>query len=366
MDAELNASKATPLPPDAIMKSNSGTEASAESAEVAFRSRELAIKEAELAVRERSAALTLQQAQRSPWRDPVILGIIAALIGFLSSVANAFFQGRSTAEAERMKFQSNLILEAIKTGDPAKAATNLSFFVQLGYIDDPRNRIQNFIEHRNETPVLPSPVSAPIPAKTFPPIRTLDPKSPERTAATPVGTIVALDKSPFCTAWLVANNLVLTADYCVKNMLPGDVSFRAGYLSTSAPGEIFKVKRIVNNHSNAGFALLETEGSPGTRFGVMKIADRKPLVGEPLLVVHHPDGLELSISGIAATCRVTAVSDVDFHHNCDTAGGSGGAPVLSRSDFVVLGIVYSGGPGGEVAKPISTAIMGATARPKTE
>ena len=66
--------------------------------EIAFRTRELAIKEAELALRERALALTQQQSQRRAWRDPVILGIIAALIGFMSSVATTFFQGRSSAD----------------------------------------------------------------------------------------------------------------------------------------------------------------------------------------------------------------------------------------------------------------------------
>lgn len=112
------ASTAGSFPPEATATRASVTDIIPEATELAFVKRELTAKEAELAVRERSAALTMQQAQRSAWRDPVILGIIAALIGFLSSVANAFFQARSAAEAERLKFQSNLILEAIKTGDP--------------------------------------------------------------------------------------------------------------------------------------------------------------------------------------------------------------------------------------------------------
>lgn len=179
-----------------------------------------------------------------------------------------------------------------------------------------------------------------------------------------MGSIISIDKLPFCTAWLITDNLVLTADYCVKGARPEDLSFRVGYLSASTPGEAFKIRRIIQSDSQLGFALLETEGSPGAGFGTMKVADRKPVLGEPLFIIHHPEGLELSVSGLAVPCRVIAVSDVDFHHNCDTAGGSGGAPVLSRNDFKVLGIVYSGGTGGEVAKPISTAAITTTGKTK--
>jgi len=342
---------------------NQNADATTGEADIGTRSRILEIKEAELALREQEVKLKEQQSQRSRWRDPVFLGIVAALIGFMSSVASTFFQGRTNAQAENLKFQSNLILEAIKTGDPAKAATNLSFFVQLGFIDDPKNKIRDFLAHRNETPVLPSPVSAPITTKSFFSVQALDSKSRERIASTPVGFLRLNEfagQGFLCTAWLVANNRIVTADYCVKQMVPSDLTFRVGYVSSSTRGESFKISEIIETNSEAGFALLETEGSPGTIYGVMKLANRTPAVGESLVVLHHPEGRELSISGLVSQCRVIAVTGVDFHHDCDTAPGSGGAPIVSRRDFSVLGIVYSGGPGGEMAKSISRSSVDRT------
>ena len=68
--------------------------------------------------------------------NTLIVGIIAALIGFLGTVLATHLQGRNALELERQKaesarfiqsqhFQSSLIIEAIKTGTQEKAAKNL-------------------------------------------------------------------------------------------------------------------------------------------------------------------------------------------------------------------------------------------------
>src|ERR1700761_549544 len=64
---------------------------------------------------------------------------------------------QNTAMAqERLKAQTNLILEAIKTGTPESAATNLDFFIKLGFIYDPGGKIKTYIEKRQNIPVLPA------------------------------------------------------------------------------------------------------------------------------------------------------------------------------------------------------------------
>jgi hypothetical protein len=123
-----------------------------------FQQRELGIKESELQLRERELDLRTKQSGHVWFSNPISLGILAALIGFMGSVITTWVQGQSSLKLERTKSQSNLILEAIKTGDSKKAATNLAFFVQLGLIDDPDGKIAR-LAAKGETPVLPSPVA---------------------------------------------------------------------------------------------------------------------------------------------------------------------------------------------------------------
>ena len=112
----------------------------------AAKQRELDLREREVVVREREVSQW--------WRNPIIVGLVAALIGFLANLGVAFFNNRNTVALERQnnqdtaalegqRLQSNLILEAIKTGnDPDTACQNLLLFVELGLVDDPKSYSQ--------------------------------------------------------------------------------------------------------------------------------------------------------------------------------------------------------------------------------
>jgi hypothetical protein len=73
------------------------------------------------------------------WRSSVFAGLIVAGIGLLGNVFATFQQTASAERVAHAKAQSDLILEAIRTGDPKKAATNLLFLARLGLLDDPEN-----------------------------------------------------------------------------------------------------------------------------------------------------------------------------------------------------------------------------------
>lgn len=97
---------------------------------------------------------------------PTVTAIVAGLIGFLTSAYVSYLNNNGTLEVERekeraeaalenQKFKTNLILEAVKTGDRQKALENLTFFIDAGFLDDPDGKIKGLIS-RNVLPVLPT------------------------------------------------------------------------------------------------------------------------------------------------------------------------------------------------------------------
>ena len=69
--------------------------------------------------------------------SPVWIPVIGALFALCGSLGTAFVQERDRAQAEdleRMKFERAVLQEAIKEGDPKRAATRLMFASHAGFI----------------------------------------------------------------------------------------------------------------------------------------------------------------------------------------------------------------------------------------
>ena len=112
-----------------------------------------------------------------PWQRSVGIGILilfaSGLVGKLIGLGLAQVRFNltvrrlrkricaETAKLARDKSQSDLILEAIKTGGKSKADANLPFFIDANLIDDPTGAIGNAIK-AGTTPVLPAPVAEAI------------------------------------------------------------------------------------------------------------------------------------------------------------------------------------------------------------
>jgi hypothetical protein len=103
------------------------------------------LKEREVVAREREVELKAQEINRSRWLNPVVLGLFAATAGLIGNIVVARVNNANTQDVERLRLQSNLILEAIKT-DPKSACTNLVFLVGLGLVEDGRHTIREACE----------------------------------------------------------------------------------------------------------------------------------------------------------------------------------------------------------------------------
>jgi hypothetical protein len=95
----------------------------------------------ELALREREVAVKEEDSRRSRWLSPMVIALLAAAVGLLGNVVVATLNNQASQQLERLRSQSNLVLEAIKTGDQPGACRNLVFFVALGLLHDQNRAI---------------------------------------------------------------------------------------------------------------------------------------------------------------------------------------------------------------------------------
>jgi hypothetical protein len=76
------------------------------------------------------------------------LAIIAAAIGFFANATVAYINGVYTRALEAMKAEENLVLEAVKTHDPDKAAANLAFLVDTHLFEDDEGYLKAYLKNR--------------------------------------------------------------------------------------------------------------------------------------------------------------------------------------------------------------------------
>jgi hypothetical protein len=110
-----------------------------------LRSAELDLKRSELKLKEKEQEV-------SKWKNPLVVGVFVAALGLFGNIFVTWLQDSSNRKMAEQKSrndlrlaheraQSDLIIEAIRTGDHEKASANLLFFINAHLIDDPRGDI---------------------------------------------------------------------------------------------------------------------------------------------------------------------------------------------------------------------------------
>lgn len=112
--------------------------------ESAARARELDLKEREVAAREREVTAKETEVQRSRLTSLLVLALSAAALGLFGNILVAIVNDRNTQKVERIRAQSSLVLDAIRTGtgNTDAACKNLLALVGLGLLDDQSRTIQ--------------------------------------------------------------------------------------------------------------------------------------------------------------------------------------------------------------------------------
>jgi V8-like Glu-specific endopeptidase len=157
----------------------------------------------------------------------------------------------------------------------------------------------------------------------------------------------------FCSGSLIAPNLILTAGHCIQTESEcKSTSFVFGFSmkSETEANTIFKAEDVVHckkivswelQNDGADYAVIEID-RPVTHVQPLKMADNSKLkVGTPLVVIGHPSGLPVKLSGGAAVRNLMG-EDGYFTANLDTYGGNSGSAVFNNTTGEIEGVLVRG------------------------
>jgi hypothetical protein len=171
-----------------------------------------------------------------------------------------------------------------------------------------------------------------------------------------------INGTELCTSWRVGpNNRMLTNNHCFDNSSDAydtEVWFNyqcsaCGGYDTFQPTKVWGDKVLSTDHTYDYTLFTVSNFATIQKFGYLTFDTARPAKGQELYVPQHPAGEPTRIAGslgtAASTCVVadnaytgyTANSDVAYY--CDTAGGSSGSPVLSRTTNKVVALHHFGG-----------------------
>jgi hypothetical protein len=321
-----------------------------------IRRREMAIKEAEA----KRTGLTAAQATIAGAVLALVSGVAGASITALSS--QSIETGKSltslqieelrtkgnldiemskqlaTESLERKKFETSLILQAIKTSSRADAIRNLKFFVAAGFVSDPEGKIARLSDESLPSISMPSQESA-----------------GRALRATGKIAVSSREGEFVCTGVAISPEHVVTASFCITGPTAkpnSQNSFEFKIESGTFP------LRLIKLVEQSKLALLQVASPNRLHTFLDRTRVRDTLVGER--VYFALAGLDVSVQ--LRTCEITKSSapDNDFEHNCATGPGSAGAIIIAVSDDALLGIHHSartGGAGGVgIAAKLSRAL----------
>jgi subtilisin-like proprotein convertase family protein/V8-like Glu-specific endopeptidase len=156
----------------------------------------------------------------------------------------------------------------------------------------------------------------------------------------------------FCSGFLVAPDVIVTAGHCIKNQSDCDTTaFVFDFYDKGEAGETSKIENK-NLYFCRSVIAQELSRSNENDFSVVridrKVEDRSPLKfrsegkvddNTSITVIGHPSGLPTKISGGAWVRENT--NPVYFQANLDTYGGNSGSAVVAE-DGMVEGILVRG------------------------
>jgi hypothetical protein len=153
----------------------------------------------------------------------------------------------------------------------------------------------------------------------------------------------------FCSGFLVAQDIVVTAGHCLNTTNYKEKRIVFGYrmLGENIPvtkiynEDIYKIKRVIAHklsYNKMDYAIVQLDRPVRANIHPVKLAKHNAKVGDMLYVIGHPAGLPLKY---APNGRVTATYDIYTQARLDTYGGNSGSAVFN-DDNEVVGILVRG------------------------
>ncbi|MCF3932392.1 trypsin-like peptidase domain-containing protein [Acuticoccus sp. M5D2P5] len=150
----------------------------------------------------------------------------------------------------------------------------------------------------------------------------------------------------YCTATLIAEDLLLTNHHCIARNPAGRATEAVLWMGYLKPRSSVGVERYdvtldpVEDSAALDYAIHRVDGAPGAKWGTVAL-DPGGVVRDlqSLFVVHHPGGREQHVS-LACATHSPALDGADMLHLCDTLPGSSGAPVFDNESRAMVGLHY--------------------------
>jgi hypothetical protein len=306
-----------------------------------IRRREIALREAE----SKRTGLTAAQTTIAGAVLALVSGLAGAFINAwssqtiesgksLTSLQIEELKAKGNLALERNKFETSLILEAIKTPSRSDAIRNLKFFVAAGFVSDPDGKITKLSD------------------ENLPSISTPSPESSGRAIGATGQIESQLDVGPvLCTAVAMSPQHVMTANFCISGpngkSVPQNIKFKTG-------GQTYPL-RVVVQQQESKLALLQVDSPLRLPTFLDRTRIRDPLIGERVYLataLADQGAVQLRVCEIVES----SARDSDFKHNCPTGAGSAGAVMIAVADDALLGIHHSGSRELGVAAKLSSAL----------
>ena len=158
----------------------------------------------------------------------------------------------------------------------------------------------------------------------------------------------------FCTGFLVAPDLVLTAGHCVlsdegctsktKFIFGYAVKHEGKYPHDIAKSEVYSCAQVVKRRltkNEADYALLKLDREVTGHQPLALNRNDDLTAGTPIMVIGNPSGLPTKVSA-DGTVRYSHAKDAFFNTNLDAYGGNSGSPVFNQWTGAVEGILVRG------------------------
>lgn len=116
--------------------------------------------EEELRIKRDELTLKRQELARHRWSSPLVLAVIGLMATILGSALQSYFQNSSARELEQRRFELSLIQKVTDTSDSMEAAYRLKFYVDLGWINDEKRKIADYLAKPSDIPLQPTTTTA--------------------------------------------------------------------------------------------------------------------------------------------------------------------------------------------------------------
>ena len=299
----------------------------------------------DIAVKRRELELQQKHMEQSAWRSPLFLAVVAAIFGLLSNALVALINGSSERTLEKgksetaqtlakQKAEADRILEALKTGDPDKAAANLDLLVRTNLVKEQAQSIRSYLDQRKpgEGASLPAPTVSGINPRFGGIVGFDDRIQINDVGRAPFRSICLVKLSnDWSSGFLIHPRIVVVPRYAIQDSeLDSTVVYVAPRSSTPTSGGVKPTEYIrrETGDDTLNYAYLILPESASANSSDFVLPDTTISNEEIANAELHFAGYPGDLRGLAHNVGNAAdVPSTHVYHLLDTGRGAGGGPI---------------------------------------